>query len=350
MNVTGRILVFCACISLLGTASPLLAEEPKPAEGQAEAKETPKAPPKDIVLKGDAACTSCHDETETYPVLAIGKTRHGVVADTRTPTCASCHGESKNHLNIPKGEKDRPKPDRTFSGQLLVAPADDRVDRYFGQAGRRTFTPVAERNAACIDCHQGGKRIHWQGSMHDTREVACTSCHTIHTAHDKVRDKLTQSEVCYTCHKEQRAQMNRPSRHPVKEGKVACSDCHNPHGSAGVKMLVRDTVVDTCYTCHMEKRGPFIWNHQPVTEDCSICHNPHGTTQANLLKSRPPFLCQQCHEATSHRGGIPSLTSGTVSGTSGRGITLARGCLNCHTNIHGGSNPVNDSTSRSFRR
>lgn len=344
MNIAGRILVVCTCISLGGAASPLLAEEAKPAEGQAETK----AAPKDIVLKGDAVCTSCHDETETYPVLAIGKTRHGVMADSNVGTCTSCHGESKSHLNIPKGEKDRPKPDRTFSGQLLVAPTDDRVDRYFGQAGRRTFTPVAERNATCIECHQGGKRIHWQGSLHDTREVACTSCHTIHTAQDKVRDKLTQSEVCYTCHKEQRAQMNRPSRHPVKEGKVACSDCHNPHGSAGVKMLVRDTVVDTCYTCHMEKRGPFIWNHQPVSEDCSICHNPHGTTTASLLKSRPPFLCQQCHEAVSHRGNIPNLT--TAGGTSGIGITLARGCLNCHTNIHGGSNPVNNAASRSFRR
>lgn len=321
-----------------------------PADAADEPEGKKKEEPKDIVLKGDAVCTRCHDETEVYPVLAIGKTKHGVIADSRVGTCMSCHGESATHVNKPEEVVERPKPDRTFSGQLLVAPADDRVDRYFGQAGRRTSTPVAERNTPCLECHQGGKRIHWQGSLHESREVACTSCHTIHTHQDKVRDKLTQGEVCYTCHKEQRAQMSRPSRHPVKEGKMACSDCHNPHGSAGVKMMVRDTVVDTCYTCHMEKRGPFIWNHQPVTEDCSTCHNPHGTTVANLLKSRPPFLCQQCHEATSHRGGIPSTTVGGFTSSSQRGATLARGCLNCHTNIHGGSSPVNDSTSRTMRR
>jgi DmsE family decaheme c-type cytochrome len=161
---------------------------------------------------------------------------------------------------------------------------------------------------------------------------------------------VTQPEVCFACHKEQRVQVKRSSHHPIEEGKVGCSDCHNPHGTAGIRLLVRDNVVDTCYTCHMEKRGPFIFNHQPVTDDCTICHNPHGTNIANMLKSRPPFLCQQCHEPTSHRGNIPGLLAGTGSSAGTRGITQARACLNCHTNIHGGSNPLNNSESRSMRR
>jgi hypothetical protein len=45
----------------------------------------------------------------------------------------------------------------------------------------------------------------------------------VHVQHDRVRDRLTQSDVCFTCHKEQRAQINRMSRHPILEGKVACS-------------------------------------------------------------------------------------------------------------------------------
>jgi DmsE family decaheme c-type cytochrome len=99
----------------------------------------------------------------------------------------------------------------------------------------------------------------------------------------------------------------------------------------------------------MEKRGPFVRSHQPVTDDCSICHNPHGTVNDNLLKQRSPFLCQQCHEPTGHRGGIPEITAGT--GTSGGGATLGRGCLNCHTQIHGTNNPFNDTTTgRALRR
>src|SRR3989338_11131244 len=38
---------------------------------------------KDLVLKGDAKCTSCHDQDEKS-VMAIGKTRHGATGDSRT--------------------------------------------------------------------------------------------------------------------------------------------------------------------------------------------------------------------------------------------------------------------------
>ena len=277
-----------------------------------------QAPRKDLVLKGDAKCTRCHDESEQYPVLAIGKTKHGTVADARTPTCTSCHGESESHINKPADAKERPSPGRVFN--------------------KTSVTPPQEQNQACLTCHQGGKRIHWQSSMHASRDTTCTTCHQVHTQHDKVRDKLTQPEVCFTCHKDQRAQINRPSRHPIREGKVACSDCHNPHGTVGPAMMVRDTVTDTCYTCHMEKRGPFVRNHPPVQENCAICHNPHGTTNANMLRQRPPFLCQECHEPTSHRGTIPTI-SGSGVGTN-RAVIMARGCVNCHTNIHGSNNPA----------
>ncbi|MCR6631103.1 MAG: DmsE family decaheme c-type cytochrome [Magnetospirillum sp.] len=281
------------------------------------------------MLKGDAVCTKCHDEQDNYPILKIGQTKHGTVADGRTPTCTSCHGESATHVNKPADAAERPKPDRLF---------------------RKTSpTPVDERNAACLSCHEGGQHILWAGSTHQSRGVACTDCHQVHNGKDKVRDKQTQPEVCFNCHKQQRAQIEKPSHHPIPEGEMACSDCHAPHGSAGPKLMKRDTVNDTCFQCHAEKRGPHLWSHQPVTENCALCHNPHGTTTPNMLKQRAPFLCQECHEPTSHRGGIPSL-SGSSGGTSGLGITGGRACLNCHTNIHGGNNPTNNGASRSMRR
>jgi DmsE family decaheme c-type cytochrome len=291
-----------------------------------QAEQTPR---KDLVLKGDAKCTRCHDESEEYPVLAIGKTKHGTLADARTPTCTSCHGESETHINRPADAKERPKPERVFN--------------------KTSVTSADAQNQACLTCHQGGKRIHWQSSMHASRDTTCTTCHQVHTAHDKVRDKLTQPEVCFTCHKDQRAQINRPSRHPIREGMVSCSDCHNPHGTVGPAMMVRDTVTDTCDTCHMEKRGPFVRNHPPVQENCAICHNPHGTTNANLLRQRPPFLCQECHEPTSHRGTQPGNVLGTGTATN-RAVILARGCVNCHTNIHGSNNPAANTNERAFRR
>ncbi len=265
----------------------------------------------DLVIRGDKTCTGCHDEG-AESVLAIGKTKHGTVADERTPTCTSCHGKSIRHMDRPEKV---PMPSRTF--------------------GKNSKNPVEDRNKACLSCHQGGKQMHWVSSTHANRDVACTSCHQIHTAQDKVRDRITQTEVCFSCHKEQRAQINRPSRHPTREGKVICSDCHNPHGSAGPSSMVRDSINDTCYTCHMEKRGPFVRNHPPVQENCALCHNPHGTTAPNLLKVRSPFLCQECHEPNTHQG-----SPGTIDGSYRRNL-LARGCVNCHTQIHGSNNPEN---------
>jgi DmsE family decaheme c-type cytochrome len=302
-------------------AAPALAQPAQTAAVDSKAR-------KDLVLRGDAKCTRCHDGSDDPQVLAIGKTRHGTQADGRTPTCTSCHGESDSHVNKPGGASERPAPDRTF--------------------GKHSKTPPAARNDACLSCHQRDTtRTHWAGSTHQARDVACTSCHEVHTGHDKVRDKRTQSEVCFACHKEQRAQVNRPSRHPIPEGKMTCSDCHNAHGSTGPKLMKRDSVNDTCYTCHMEKRGPFVHPHEPVTEDCGNCHNPHGTVAESMLKVRPPFLCHQCH--TPHGGNLAQLSGQgqnatligpATGGKSGINYTQARGCANCHTQVHGTNNPT----------
>jgi DmsE family decaheme c-type cytochrome len=324
MAIASRLQGWLLLAAALGVLAPLAAQAQD------------KAPRKDLVLKGDAVCTRCHDETEEYPVLAIGKTRHGTIADGRTPSCTNCHGESPTHVNKPADAKERPKPDRMF--------------------GKASLTPMESRNEACMTCHRrDAARSHWEGSTHQLRDVPCTSCHQIHTQHDRVREKITQTEVCFSCHKEQRAMMNRPSRHPIPEGKVVCSDCHNPHGSVGPKLVKRDSVNETCYTCHMEKRGPFVHNHEPVAEDCMNCHNPHGTVVENLLKARAPFLCHQCH--TPHGANVPTLlgrpaTASFPTVTSGKNpinITQGRGCLNCHTEVHGSNNPSVTNPTPQFR-
>jgi DmsE family decaheme c-type cytochrome len=159
-----------------------------------------------------------------------------------------------------------------------------------------------------------------------------------------VRDKKTQPEVCFTCHKEQRGDSHKISHHPIGEGKVVCSDCHNPHGSAGPKLLKKNTVTETCYTCHAEKRGPLLWEHQPVAEDCTNCHTPHGSNIAPLLKSRPPFLCDECHDGP-HASVTP--VGRNAAGTQG-GLTTTlpsesytgRACMNCHSMVHGSNSPA----------
>jgi DmsE family decaheme c-type cytochrome len=282
---------------------------------------------RDLAVRGDAKCTRCHDESfRDGKVLNIGQRRHGTKADARTPSCTTCHGPSEKHQ---AGEG---RPDITYKG-----------------AGAASAEQV---NQGCLSCHNGGKRNHWATSKHASESVACTNCHSVHAAFDPVQDRRAQPEVCFACHKQQRTEINKPSHHPIPEGKMSCSDCHNAHGSVGPKNMKRDSVNETCYTCHMEKRGPFVHNHEPVSEDCGNCHNPHGTTAENMLKARPPMLCHQCHtphggqvgqiagqgQTQGWGGGAPQQTA-TSSGKSGINYFQGRGCVSCHTQVHGSNNP-----------
>ena len=285
----------------------------------------------DRTLQGDRVCTKCHDETEAKPVLSIYKTAHGVKADTRTPGCQSCHGPSEAHVKNPEGASTRPTVD---------------VDFRHGSK-----TPAELQAKTCLGCHENGQRTQWMGSEHQRSNMPCTSCHEIHTESDRVLNKVTQPEVCFTCHKTQRAQIHEISTHPILAGKMACSDCHNPHGSNGPKLMIKNSVNETCYMCHADRRGPFLWEHYPVTEDCTNCHTPHGSNSSPLLKARIPWLCQECH-TSDHSGGLNSganLPNGTATTINGllppgaqvpRAQTNARACLGCHSMIHGSNNPA----------
>jgi len=281
-------------------------------------------------------CKNCH--ASQYESFAASK--HGQPGNLRGPaargSCLACHGqEALQHAKQGGG--------RGVGG--IKNPGSK-------------LMPADEKNATCLACHANNSaRTHWEGSTHQVRGTACTSCHTMHSP-DRVLVKVTQPEVCFNCHKQQRAEVSRTFRHPILEGKVVCSDCHNPHGSIGRALMKRDSVVETCYQCHAEKRGPFVHNHEPVEEDCALCHNPHGTVADSMLKLRPPFLCHQCH--TPHGGFIAqlhgqnqdnpafnpgntrygNLLSATSSGKNGINLTQGRSCLNCHTQIHGNNNPA----------
>lgn len=282
-------------------------------------------------LEADKVCTLCHNENWRTPVLSIYQTRHGVKADARAPGCQNCHGESAAHRKDPVGT----------SPEVI-----------FGADSKRLSSPEA-RNTACLACHESRilPRANWAGSQHETRGVACSNCHDIHAPTQRVFNKLTQPEVCFACHKTQRAQIHRVSTHPILAGKVTCSECHNPHGSTGPTLLVKNTVNETCYTCHGEKRGPFLWEHAPAVDDCTSCHTPHGSNIAPLLITRPPMLCQNCHGAfhgkTLYSGAnLPNGNVTTVNGQLPRANWSppaqenSRGCVVCHSQVHGSNHPA----------
>ena len=176
--------------------------------------------------------------------------------------------------------------------------------------------------------------------MHEERGLACSNCHTIMTSvSDRFQLKTAfQPDTCFQCHKDRQAQMFRSSHMPMREGKIVCSDCHNPHGSTTEALLRTDTINDTCYKCHAEKRGPFLFEHEPVRENCLNCHDPHGSINESSLKLSRPRLCFECHTIGPH-GNLG--TTGAFSQ-----LTMNRACNNCHTMIHGSNSPAGGALQR----
>ena len=301
MKATSILVVSSALLGLWGLAGPAAAAEPT----------------------GAAFCVTCHDSDD---LPDMSRSAHGFAADSRAPDCISCHGASDTHAHKPSQLKERPRPDFVFGGK----------------AGRGSANTAEQRSERCLSCHgRDSARALWSGSQHPGAEVACDSCHKVHANRDRALDKSAQTDLCVTCHKAQRSQFARPSHHPVPEGRMSCSDCHNVHGSTGPKLMRHQSINTTCYTCHAEKRGPFVHQHTPVVEDCGNCHNPHGSSIASMLTARAPMLCQQCH--TPHVGGSVGIVgSSLISSTNGKNtanIWQGRSCMNCHTQVHGSNNP-----------
>ncbi len=142
----------------------------------------------------------------------IGKNQPGKFA------CENCHGPGSQHVKLGGG--------RGVGG--IISFRSDDLSR-----------SVQENNAICLACHEKGDRTYWSGSTHEVRNVACTNCHTImRSVSQKFQLKTVyEPETCFQCHKDRRAQMARSSHMPLREGKMVCSDCHNPHGTANEALL-----------------------------------------------------------------------------------------------------------------
>ncbi|MDE1985733.1 MAG: DmsE family decaheme c-type cytochrome [Alphaproteobacteria bacterium] len=324
-HLSGLGVLVLLCALIFGTAQPAsAADATQAAAPQATAAAAPASTDSNGALysaRGAATCMKCHDQS---PITDVLQTPHGTKGDPRSPfgqhECESCHGPSEAHVeSAPAPGQKKTEPAVVFNGP--------------------NASPVSSRNEVCLSCHQNGLRMDWAGSQHQDNNLACTSCHTIHVKKDPILVKATQPEKCFSCHAEQRALTLQFSHHPIREGKVACSDCHNPHGSPNRDLLKKARVTDLCYSCHADKRGPMLWEHQPVREDCTNCHNPHGSVNPRLLKEKVPFLCLDCHAATNDMGGV-GVSKQSVAAHSGSLYLYGdRSCLNCHSQIHGSDSP-----------
>ncbi len=294
---------------LVGPAkSETAAKEEQSAKSGAESKEPKEKKAKVEVWSGkaeyigDEMCGSCHDEV----VTKWKKTRHGQtishVGLTKEPqTCETCHGPGSEH------------------------PSDENHKKIYNP-GKMSSREIVKR---CVDCHSSTvKSVEWAASPHGNNDVRCSQCHDIHnpTKADHLLKQDT-TKLCLSCHKKQNAEFRRNSHHPVLEGRLDCTDCHNPHKPAVVAgRKLKSTGENLCLKCHQQMKGPFLYEHDPLvsglTEACQACHIPHGSPNPKLMKLFGRGLCLQCHTDR-----LPHFTG--------------RKCwdVGCHSEVHGGKRP-----------
>jgi len=270
---------------------------------------------------GSALCGTCHADL----AQAFYKNPHykSIASGKETPDktgCEGCHGPWKNHI---------------AAGRSAAA------IRVFSQ-----MTP-SQVIDTCLTCHaKDFSKANIRRSAHTEADVVCTNCHSIHgSAQPKFLLAKKQTELCYGCHMDVRAQFNMPVKHRVNEGAVQCTDCHNPHGNfapswrtgtgAALVTASHDSE-DPCLKCHVDKRGPFTFEHASVrVEGCMGCHVPHGTTNAKLLKRPVVFtICLECHNGAGTYG-RENLGIFTQSASHNMLDPKFQQCTQCHVRIHG---------------
>ena len=200
--------------------------KPTAAEPSSSAAQLAGKPDGDYV--GSEVCVTCHaDQQKSFVHTIMGN----AMAHAKTPEeklgCEACHGPGKAHVEAGGGK--------------------DTIPVRFTKG---SATPVEERNAACLSCHNKGNQMFWSGSPHESRAMACVDCHSVHYGSpaeryaalasadsrygapltEHVGTRMPQPELCLQCHQMRRAQLQRSSHMPYREGKVTCTSCHNPHG------------------------------------------------------------------------------------------------------------------------
>ena len=251
-----------------------------------------------VGLAADDVCLACHGDI-------IGA-RASSVHDNLS--CNTCHVGGESHAAAP-------------------AVADSVLS--FGDE------PAHERSAPCLSCHSD-VRSPTTANPHHQAGVACNDCHNAHG--ESQLEGLDQlglgrlsegSASCHGCHQDVFAQFELSEHHPLTDGAMSCTSCHDPHGSEPRRHL-GGFKQSQCAECHADTTGPFVFEHAASrTEGCGACHEPHGSPNRHLLThQRVGELCYSCHAVVPefHLGfspvAPPRFDEDTV-------------CTNCHVTIHG---------------
>jgi DmsE family decaheme c-type cytochrome len=285
-----------------------------------------------LLLGAALVCAAAHAAAPKAGAAAGDTARQGNPADyVGAEVCASCHeAEAKGFATNPHSKMVLMHGNNGVTCENCHGPGRAHVEG--GGDVTKIFNPgkgsAKQVDSTCLNCHAGA-HPDFERSPHAKAGVGCTSCHSIHKSEERAELlKAPQPTLCFQCHTDAKASFNMPFHHPVNEGLVKCSDCHDVHGTFEKSNLrSRNDSNLVCTKCHTEVRGPFVYEHTPIkAEGCMGCHSPHGSQNARLLNMPSiNLLCNQCHSP---------VAAATVHGMNAGSSELTP-CTDCHTYIHG---------------
>lgn len=199
---------------------------------------------------------------------------------------------------------------------------------------------------SCETCHEDQTRdfhtaTHARLTGEGGKEIGCESCHGPGSKHveagggrGSIVNPKRSPETCFQCHLDVRTQFNLPHHHPVLEGKMSCSACHEPHKGSAIKSGGTELAGsnETCFQCHTAQRGPFVFEHEALRQGCNTCHQPHGSVNQRMLTERNQTLCLKCHFQEQSGAGTLLIGGRDHSSFLTRGTCWSAGC---HEAVHG---------------
>lgn len=310
------LLFFC----LWGVVPLALSQAQQPTGGKtAQSGSTPQAgatPAEASKYVGSETCKTCHEDLyNKWERTPHWKTTLDTKGGPSHQGCEGCHGPGADHI---AGGGDKTK--------IFI----------FEKASPK------EIDTRCLSCHAAAHPS-YERSAHGRANISCTDCHSAHAFKSEANLlKVSQTQLCYSCHTEMRPAFAQPFHHKVDEGLMTCSDCHNPHGTFRAKQL--KTTADQnsiCTKCHTETAGPFVFEHPVIkTEGCIACHSPHGSPNSRMLTvGNVNILCLQCHSNTNVKA-FPNAVSETGGPVHNQAAQYTP-CTNCHSQIHGSNATFN---------
>lgn len=220
--------------------------------------------------------------------------------------------------NVSSAEQEKAAAKAEYVGMDTCAMCHEKIAKNFKRSEHSRIVVKSQKEGqACEACHG-------PGSLHANAQTKSEKYATI-------INPGKSPEACYKCHMEKKGEFSLQYHHPVPEGRMSCTDCHDPHGEDGVKPGTLSSVYgknDVCIKCHKDQAGPFVYEHEALREGCTVCHNVHGSINEKMVVERDANLCLKCH----FQANFPFVGDRNHTTDPRKGPCFSGGC---HTAVHG---------------